>query len=102
MSSDPDHVLDAIDGVVDEWEALSADAMRWVPPEKRRTDLVGEVTEIFAPLTNALAEAFRPLGDAVTRLLDGLTGGDDHDDSGSDEGSDRDGEGPDTGTSAER
>ncbi|GAA3181430.1 hypothetical protein [Nonomuraea roseoviolacea] len=80
MSSDPDHVLDAIDGVVDEWEALSADAMRWVPPEKRRTDLVGEVTEIFAPLTNALAEAFRPLGDAVTRLLDGLTGGDDHPD----------------------
>ncbi|MBN6058155.1 hypothetical protein JYK22_39905, partial [Nonomuraea sp. RK-328] len=85
MSSDPDHVLDAIDGVVDEWEALSADAMRWVPPEKRRTDLVGEVTEIFAPLTNALAEAFRPLGDAVTRLMDGLAGGDDHDEGDGDE-----------------
>lgn len=72
MSRDPDHVLDAIDGVVDDWETLSADAMRWTPPEKRPPDLLSEVTQIFAPLTHALTEAFRPLGDAVTRVLDNL------------------------------
>ncbi|MEU8250058.1 hypothetical protein [Nonomuraea sp. NPDC048916] len=77
MPSDPDHVLDAIDGVVDEWETLSADAMRWAPPEKKEPDLLSEVTEIFSPLANALTEAFRPLGDAVTRALDHLI---DHED----------------------
>ncbi|MCA2186360.1 hypothetical protein [Nonomuraea cavernae] len=77
MPSDPDHVLDAIDGVVDEWEALSADAMRWAPPERKEADLLSEVTEIFSPLANALTEAFRPLGDALTRALDHLAADDD-------------------------
>lgn len=72
MPSDPDHVLDSIDGVVDEWETLSADAMRWAPPENKGDDLLREVTGILAPLANALTEAFRPLGDAVTRVLDDL------------------------------
>ncbi|GGP13821.1 hypothetical protein LDL08_20800 [Nonomuraea glycinis] len=74
MPRDPDHVLDAIDGVVDEWETLSADAMRWVPPEsgKGGNDLLREVTDIFGPLANALTLAFRPLGDAVTRVMDHL------------------------------
>ncbi|MFI7449884.1 hypothetical protein ACIBQX_20490 [Nonomuraea sp. NPDC049714] len=73
MPRDPDHVLDAIDGVVEEWETLSADAMRWAPPEsKRDNDLLREVTDIFGPLANALTQAFRPLGDAVTRVLDNL------------------------------
>ena len=77
MPSDPDHVLDAIDGVVDEWETLSADAMRWAPPESKTDDLLHEVTEIFGPLANALTQAFRPLGDAVTHALDRLIGDDD-------------------------
>ena len=77
MPSDPDHVLDAIDGVVDEWETLSADAMRWAPPESKTDDLLQEVTEIFGPLANALTQAFRPLGDAVTHALDRLIGDDD-------------------------
>ncbi|WP_113703408.1 hypothetical protein [Nonomuraea lactucae] len=77
MPRDPDHVLDAIDGVVDDWETLSADAMRWTPPEKKEPDLLSEVAEIFAPLTNALTEAFRPLGDAVTRVLDNFIDGSD-------------------------
>lgn len=73
MPRDPDHVLDAIDGAVDEWETLSADAMRWAPPEsKGGNDLLREVTDIFGPLANALTQAFRPLGDAVTRVLDHL------------------------------
>lgn len=72
MPSDPDHVVDAIDGVVEEWETLSADAMRWSPPEEKNDDLLHEVTEIFGPLANALTEAFRPLGDAVNRVLDEL------------------------------
>lgn len=72
MPRDPDHVLDAIDGVVDEWETLSADAMRWAPPEDKSDDLMREVTEIFGPLANALTQAFRPLGDAVNRVLDDL------------------------------
>lgn len=72
MPRDPDHVLDAIDGVVDEWETLSADAMRWAPPEQKNDDLLREVTEIFGPLANALTQAFRPLGEAVTRVLDDL------------------------------
>jgi hypothetical protein len=73
MPRDPDHVLDAIDGVVDEWETFSADAMRWAPPESKGDhDLLREVTDIFGPLANALTQAFRPLGDAVTRVLDNL------------------------------
>ncbi|GAA4515500.1 MULTISPECIES: hypothetical protein [Nonomuraea] len=72
MPRDPDHVLDAIDGVVDEWETLSADAMRWAPPEDKSDDLLREVSEIFGPLANALTQAFRPLGDAVNRVLDDL------------------------------
>jgi hypothetical protein len=74
MPRDPDHVLDAIDGVVDEWETLSADAMRWAPPEESKggNNLLHEVTDIFGPLANALTQAFRPLGDAVTRVLDNL------------------------------
>lgn len=89
MPSDPDHVLDAIDGVVEDWETLSADSMRWAPPEDVpadkppqasfpedlfRSDLFREVTEIFGPLVNTVTEAFRPLGDAVTRFVDQLEG----------------------------
>ncbi|MFG3437870.1 hypothetical protein ACGF0J_11585 [Nonomuraea sp. NPDC047897] len=77
MSRDPDHVLDAIDGAVDEWETLSADAMRWAPPENKQPDLLGEVGEILAPLTHAVTEVLRPLGDAVTRVLDFLLDDDD-------------------------
>ncbi|WP_219471589.1 hypothetical protein [Nonomuraea rhizosphaerae] len=81
MPNDPDHVLDAIDGVVDEWETLSADAMRWAPPESKSEDLLYEVSEIFGPLAEALSQAFRPLGDAVTRVLDSLVDdGDDNND----------------------
>ncbi|MGW0807224.1 hypothetical protein [Nonomuraea sp. NPDC002799] len=72
MPSDPDHVLDAIDGVVDEWETLSSDAMRWAPPETKSPDLVGEVTEIFGPLANAFAQVLRPLSDAFERVLNTL------------------------------
>lgn len=71
MRSDPDHVLDAIDGVVEDWETLSADAMRWTPPEEHRhEDLLGEVGEIFGPLANALTQAFRPMGEALMRTLE--------------------------------
>jgi len=75
MPNDPDHVLDAIDGVVEEWETLSADAMRWAPPENKggNDDLLREVTDIFTPLANALTQALRPIGDAMTRVLDHLT-----------------------------
>ncbi|NBE95064.1 hypothetical protein FE391_45880 [Nonomuraea sp. KC401] len=69
MPSDPDHVLDAIDGVVDEWETLSADAMRWAPPEDKSPDLMTEVGEIFGPLVNAFTEVLRPVGDAFERVL---------------------------------
>ncbi|MEU6713725.1 hypothetical protein ABZ897_19785 [Nonomuraea sp. NPDC046802] len=69
MPSDPDHVLDAIDGVVDEWETLSADAMRWAPPESKSPDLITEVTEIFSPLANAFAQALQPVSDAFERVL---------------------------------
>ncbi|WP_084955625.1 hypothetical protein [Thermoactinospora rubra] len=64
MPSDPDHVLDAIDGAVEDWEAVSADAMRWAPPERKPSpsgDVFKEVTDLFAPLTAAL----RSLGEAV-------------------------------------
>jgi hypothetical protein len=77
MPSDPDHVLDAIDGVVDEWETLSADAMRWAPPEHKPPDLVSEVTEIFGPLANAITQVLRPIGDTITRALNQLTDDDD-------------------------
>ncbi|MFI9593567.1 hypothetical protein [Nonomuraea sp. NPDC052265] len=73
MPNDPDHVLDAIDGVVDEWETLSADAMRWAPPEHTSPDLLDEVTEILTPLAEALSEVLRPLGDSINRALDRLT-----------------------------
>jgi hypothetical protein len=73
MPNDPDHVLDAIDGVVEEWETLSADAMRWAPPENKGDDLFREVTDIFTPLVNAFTQALRPIGDAMTRALDHLT-----------------------------
>jgi hypothetical protein len=73
MPNDPDHVLDAIDGVVEEWETLSADAMRWAPPESKGDDLFREVTDIFTPLVNAFTQALRPIGDAMTRALDHLT-----------------------------
>ncbi|SDL11856.1 hypothetical protein [Nonomuraea jiangxiensis] len=77
MPSDPDHVLDAIDGVVDEWETLSADAMRWAPPESKSPDLVSEVTEIFTPLVNAFSQALRPVGDAFERVLHAFDDDDD-------------------------
>ncbi|GGS78975.1 hypothetical protein ACIBIZ_15940 [Nonomuraea spiralis] len=73
MPNDPDHVLDAIDGVVDEWETLSADAMRWAPPEHKSPDLLHEVTELFTPIAEALGEVLRPIGDSITRVLDRLT-----------------------------
>jgi hypothetical protein len=69
MPSDPDHVLDAIDGIVDEWETMSADAMRWAPPEHKSPDFMAEVTEIFGPLANAFAQALRPVSDAFERVL---------------------------------
>ncbi|MEV4290151.1 hypothetical protein AB0K40_31975 [Nonomuraea bangladeshensis] len=69
MPSDPDHVLDAIDGVVEEWETLSADAMRWAPPESKSPDLMTEVSEIIGPLVNAFSQALRPVSDAFERAL---------------------------------
>ncbi|SPL94182.1 unnamed protein product [[Actinomadura] parvosata subsp. kistnae] len=84
MPSDPDHVLDAIDGVVDEWETLSADAMRWAPPESKSPDLMTEVSEIFGPLVTAFSQALRPVSDAFERALrmldDELDGQDDRND----------------------
>ncbi|MGP3916503.1 hypothetical protein [Nonomuraea sp. 10N515B] len=77
MQSDPDHLLDAIDGVVDEWETLSADAMRWAPPESKSPDFVTEMTEIFGPLVNAFSEALRPVSDAFERVLHALDEDDD-------------------------
>ena len=87
MPSDPDHVLDAIDGVVEDWETLSADAMRWAPPEDKGEDLLAEVTDIFGPLANALTQAFRPMGEALMRSIESspvgrlleLTDGDEED-----------------------
>ncbi|MEU6792549.1 hypothetical protein ABZ907_12680 [Nonomuraea wenchangensis] len=80
MPSDSDHVLDAIDGVVEEWETLSADAMRWAPPESKSPDLMTEVSEIVGPLVNAFAQALRPVGDAFERVLNAAF--DDEDDQG--------------------
>ncbi|WP_433256882.1 hypothetical protein ACQPYK_18800 [Streptosporangium sp. CA-135522] len=94
MPSDPDHVLDAIDGVVDEWLAMSEDSMRWAPPEKApprprlalpapplphiSDDFLREVGVLFGTQTQAavetVVEALRPLGEglagAVTAFLD--------------------------------
>lgn len=75
MPSDPDHVLNAIDGVVDDWEGLSADSMRWAPPpvEKPSTlqdDLFREASEIFGPLVNTMTEIFRPFSGMLERALD--------------------------------
>ncbi|MEV0582775.1 hypothetical protein [Nonomuraea sp. NPDC050310] len=67
MPNDPDHVLDAIDGAVEDWETVSADAMRWAPPEEKPAppspagDLLKDLGEIFAPLT----AVFRTLGATV-------------------------------------
>lgn len=94
MPSDPDHVLDAIDGVVDEWLALSEDSMRWAPPEeappKRHLalpapslpwvsdDFLHEVGALLGTRAHAVAdvvtEVLRPLGEglsgALTAILD--------------------------------
>lgn len=86
MPSDPDHVLDAIDGVVDEWLAMSDDSMRWAPPEKtppksRLALPVPPLPQIFEDLLQEVGVqaqtaigVFRPLGegvvDAFTAFLD--------------------------------
>ncbi|GHE43787.1 hypothetical protein GCM10017673_52410 [Streptosporangium violaceochromogenes] len=74
---DSDHVLDAIDGVVDEWLTMSEDSMRWAPPEKPppRVRLalptpplphaVEELLQGVGTHTHAVVEAFRPLGEGV-------------------------------------
>lgn len=68
MRSDPDHVLDAIDGAVEDWESLSADAMRWAPPEHDSTpDFLDEMTKTFGPLAASVLQVLRPLGEAVIR-----------------------------------
>ncbi|MER7500560.1 hypothetical protein AB0L05_12305 [Nonomuraea pusilla] len=77
MRSDPDHVLDSIDGAVEEWETLSADAMRWSPPESKGPDLLTEVRDIFTPLATAVSEVLRPVGDLLVRVFDRLGGDDD-------------------------
>ncbi|MFF4417847.1 hypothetical protein ACFYY8_35420 [Streptosporangium sp. NPDC001559] len=84
MPSDPDHVLDAIDGVVDEWLAMSEDSMRWAPPEKpaprpRLTlptpplpPLVEGLLQEVGARAQAVAEAFRPLGEGVVGVLSSI------------------------------
>ncbi|MET9343931.1 MULTISPECIES: hypothetical protein [unclassified Nonomuraea] len=72
MRSDPDHVLDAIDGVVEDWESLSADSMRWAPPEAKpdtTPEFLREMSETFGPLATTFMQALRPLGEAVLRPL---------------------------------
>ncbi|MGV9773309.1 hypothetical protein [Streptosporangium sp. NPDC003464] len=89
MPSDPDHVLDAIDGVVDEWLAMSEDSMRWAPPEKappRRqlalpapplpgvsAEFMHDVGIVFGAQAQAVVEAvtevFRPLGEGLAGAL---------------------------------
>lgn len=81
MSSDPDHVLDAIDGVVDEWLAMSDDSMRWAPPEKtppkaRLTLPTPPMPHVFEELLQEVGaqahtamEAFRPLGEGVVGVF---------------------------------
>ncbi|MBB5075773.1 hypothetical protein [Nonomuraea endophytica] len=75
MQSDPEHIVDVIDGVVDDWEAMSADSMRWAPPETKEPDLFDELTEIVAPLVNAAADILRPVGEAIERVMDHLIEG---------------------------
>ncbi|MEU8204868.1 hypothetical protein [Streptosporangium sp. NPDC049046] len=90
MPDDSDHVLDSIDGAVDEWLAMSDDSMRWTPPEKARPkpqlglpvpplpqvleDFIQEVGARLGPPAQAVVDAFRPLGegvvDAVSTFLD--------------------------------
>jgi hypothetical protein len=90
MPDDSDHVLDSIDGAVDEWLAMSDDSMRWTPPEKARPkpqfglpvpplpqvleDLLQEVGTRLGPPAQAVVDVFRPLGegvvDAVSTFLD--------------------------------
>ncbi|MGJ6965790.1 hypothetical protein ACSDR0_28170 [Streptosporangium sp. G11] len=90
MPDDSDHVLDSIDGAVDEWLAMSDDSMRWTPPEKARPkpqfglpvpplpqvleDFLQEVGTRLGPPAQAVVDAFRPLGegvvDAVSTFLD--------------------------------
>lgn len=77
MPNDPDHVLDAIDGVVDEWLAMSEDSMRWAPPEKSPPrprlalpapplpHVVEELLQEVGTHTHAVVEVFRPLGEGV-------------------------------------
>ncbi|MET9068396.1 hypothetical protein ACWDR1_30635 [Streptosporangium sandarakinum] len=77
MASDPDHVLDAIDGVVDEWLAMSEDSMRWAPPEKAPPrqrlglpapplpQIVEGILQEVGARTQAVVEAVRPLGEGV-------------------------------------
>ncbi|MET8336814.1 hypothetical protein [Streptosporangium canum] len=89
MPSDPDHVLDAIDGVVDEWLAMSEDSMRWAPPEKAppkpqlalpapplprvSEEFLHDVGVLFGAPTQAVVEAvaevFRPLGEGLLEAL---------------------------------
>ncbi|MFE3449715.1 hypothetical protein ACFXJ8_12345 [Nonomuraea sp. NPDC059194] len=72
MRSDPDHVLDAIDGVVEDWESLSADSMRWAPPEDKpdsTPEFLREMSETFGPVATTFMQALRPLGEAVLRPL---------------------------------
>ncbi|WP_440070266.1 hypothetical protein [Streptosporangium sp. OZ121] len=90
MPDDSDHVLDSIDGAVDEWLAMSDDSMRWTPPEKARPkpqfglpvpplpqvleEFLQEVGTRLGPPAQAVVDAFRPLGegvvDAVSTFLD--------------------------------
>ncbi|GAA2879312.1 hypothetical protein GCM10010517_41560 [Streptosporangium fragile] len=90
MPDDPDHVLDSIDGAVDEWLAMSDDSMRWSPPEKAAPrhqlglpvpplpefldDFLHELGTRFGAPAQAVVDAFRPLGEgmveAVSSFLD--------------------------------
>ncbi|MFI6511997.1 hypothetical protein ACIBCT_30720 [Streptosporangium sp. NPDC050855] len=81
MPDDSDHVLDSIDGAVDEWLAMSDDSMRWTPPEKVQSkpvrslpvppfpqvleNLLHEVEARLGPPAQAVVDAFRPLGEGV-------------------------------------
>ncbi|MER6176646.1 hypothetical protein [Streptosporangium sp. NPDC001681] len=85
MPDDSDHVLDSIDGAVDEWLAMSDDSMRWTPPEKAHSksqlglpvpplpqvleDLLQEVGSRLGPPAQAVVDAFRPLGEGVVEAV---------------------------------
>ncbi|WP_157248572.1 hypothetical protein [Nonomuraea typhae] len=77
MPSDPEHIVDAIDGVIDDWEATSADSMRWAPPETKEPGLFDELAEIVAPLASAVGSVLRPVGEAIERALDSIIEGPD-------------------------